>query len=315
MTELSLPQALAIVGRDDLVKTGSADEQYDFTDANATFVSVIRAHIKQANDAQQTKCMEHADFWGITNACDEALAKLAEATRAKQRPDSDYALVKQANEDTILRKYASYDANTTVHSAVQFVEDRSRYPLAWRKEAATKLLERAQRFDAALPEYVSEELHKSAGFGFPSEDAVADAMINRLNAAPRGYEDLTAKLAMLLDHMIDNENLCLDDDFTKQAMAALEQYDVETGLTARYGNDVCLPEDIISLTTDRLEKIAGAADTVQLANGQTLALTDVDDESLCAVDPGLAKVARDELAAILPTLPKADADLLTRLCR
>lgn len=305
-------QAFKILGiKDAKVKTASANgEDYSFSDRDATFCSFVTAHVKHANEAVLQSCREHADFWGIRGKCDAAIEKLSNWQRP-ERPDTDFALVRSG-----LRKFACYNADSTVEAAIDFHESRAKYPYAWRKEAATQLLARAEQFDANLPAYIETSLQKSAGFGYPTPESVEESLVCRLNQVKQAQDEYGEKLGQLLNHLIDNSDLRHDNDFVKCAMETLEQFDAQLGLTDRYDTDVLYPEDLISgeNTLGALTKQAAAlSPSVTLVNGADVDLGTLSKEALAAVDPGLAKMAEDELIDVLPTLPKGDADLLARL--
>ena len=74
--------------------------------------------MKQANSDVIRSCEEHATFWGIREECDRAVTKLAE-WRPAAIPDSDYALLQSHGGKTV-RKYAAYDADSTVAASIAF---------------------------------------------------------------------------------------------------------------------------------------------------------------------------------------------------
>lgn len=311
---MPLDQAFKIIGRPELLtKQGAADEQhYSFSDKNATFRSFITAHVKQAEDDVIQRCKDHADFWNIREECDQALEKIS-SWQPPQIPEDAYALVQQVD-GQVLQKYAAFDTSSTFDAAVAFHQNKSRYPLSWRKEAAARLLSRAQRYGTVLPEYVEQGLYKSAGLGYPTSDSIEETLVNRLNLVSDGHERLTMKLSSVLEHLLDNSQLRYDSDFVKQAMNALEQYDAETGLSQHYGQDLELPEEMLEHTTQDLEKVAELRkQSVELSNGRTVDVSHLTKEALNAVAPGLTHLDPGELVDVLPTLPKGDADLLARL--
>ncbi len=302
---MSLEKAFRVLGRSDTYrKYAAAGEDYSFTDRNATFCAYVNAHVKQASKGVLQQCRDHAHFWGITDECEQAIAKLGEYKEPELR-EGDFALVADG-----VRKYAAYDETSTFQSAVDFVEHRASYPLAWRKIAAAKLLARADKYGVTLPEYVDQALHKTAGLGFPSEESIEEALVCRLNHIKQAAvaEQLGAALKALED-----PTARFDDDTVKLAMETLEAVDVDQGLTDLYGHGVDLPEELIGTTTSSLEKIAGTTPSVKLINGRVIDVDDLTKEALDAIDPRLSKMASSELVDVLATLPKSDADLLVRL--
>lgn len=311
MSYLSLEEALRYVGREDLVKEASNSEDYLFNTKNATFISYVKAHLKSASDMVKTNCDQYAKFWQIKEDCEGAAQKIASYEPEALRPE-DFALF---DKTAGVRAYAAYDKDSTWEAACAFTQDRENLPLEMRQKTAAALLSRAEKHGTHLPEYVETYLHKAAGLGFASPDSVETILVERLNAS-NVSDEVTEKLAEALSAMLDDEALCTDIDHVKTAMAVVEDYDVYAGLTDKYGNGVSLPEQIID---DRYtaSKLAGvqklAACSVQLINGTTVSVDTLTKEALAAVDPSLADFDTSELIEVLPTLPKGDADLLSRL--
>lgn len=304
------------MGREDLVKTASElDKDYTFDSRNATFISFLNGIVKGASESQMQSCSDYAKFWQIQEDCDQAAQKLAEY-RAPELADQAYALLQKEGEHMI-RKYAAYDKDSTVKAAMAFYENRAKYPLEWRKTAAARLLARSERYGAHIPEYVETYLHKAAALGFPSPESVSNILTERLNQTDaRTDSEMVNKLASVLHDMTENEDLRTDHDFVKTAMSVIEDFDAEVGATSKYGEDYSLPEEIIDSkqTTEKLAKMAGVSDCeVQLVNGTTVDVTELKKEALAAVNPDLADMGPAELANVLPTLPQADADLLSRV--
>jgi hypothetical protein len=314
MSQLPLDKALVLAGHAGLAKTAVArrDEDYLFNSRDATMISFVQAYVKKASEATKQTCRDHAAFWGNLADCEAAVAKVATYKPAELEA-KDFAMVAKHG-GLEVRKFAAYDAPSVIASAVQFAETKRSYPLEWRKEAAARLLERAQRFGAHLPEYVETSLHKSAGFGYPSAESLQAALDQRVGALET-HPELFDKLASLVEVMTEKPELRYDDDFVKEAVAALEHFDVETGIAVKTAS-VELPEEIIdsAQTTEKLAKLAGISkQAVALTNGATVDIAELSKEALAAVDPALAKLGSEELAAVLPTLPRGDADLLVRL--
>ena len=307
MSALSPEKAFESLGRKDAFeKNALAREDYSFNDRNATFCSFVTAHVKQASAEVLQSCNDYAYFWGITDECKAAVQKIAEYKPAELK-DTDFALVQGD-----LKKFAAYDEDSTRQAALAFINQRDRLPMAWRKEAATKLLARGERFGVNFPEFVNQDLHKSAAMGYPTKETLEEALVCRFNECDN--DALNAKLAEVIEPLIDDEQLRYDDAQVKIAMEALETYDAGTGLTSGYCKTIDFPEEIIGTTTRDLEKIAGYSKiAVDLSNGRTVNVEELSKEALAAVDPELAKLAQSDLIDVLPTLPKGDADLLARL--
>lgn len=271
--------------------------------------------MKEAHDEEIDELKKYARFWRIEKDCSQAQEKIANYAPPKLQ-EHDYALVAEAGGQKI-RKFAAYDAGSTKTAARALYENRHRYPYAWRKKAAARLLARAEKFAAHIPDYLNTYLHKAAGFGYPTEETIEQTLLERLNLAKEAaYTDEKQKLAEVLSKMAEDATLRFDEDFIKAAMEAIEHFDAETGLTAKYGSEIGLPEDLIASgrTTEKLSKLASYKYAeAKLVNGKSIDVTQVQKEALAAVDPGLVDLDAGELASVLPTLPRGDADLLVRL--
>jgi len=311
MSAITLETAATILGRPELVKTGA--DNYTFISKDATLISYVRASVKQASADIQDQCARYAKFWGIHDDCVAAVTKLA-AYKAQELSDSVYALNESYGDEKI-QKYACVNAETTVDAATAFCENRASYPMSWRKTASIKLLAKAARYNANLPAYVESYLHKAAGYAYPTMQSVEDAVISRMNRLTKSAEvDLTATLVELTA-AFDSETTQFDPELVKTAVDLLDQVDTFYGLTGAYGTDLQLPEEMCVRTLPALAKQAAAetADTVNLSNGETIRLSTLTKEALAAVESKLAGMDASELADVLPTLPRGDADLLCRL--
>lgn len=311
MSVNTLEAAATVLGRPELVKAGSAD--YTFLTKEATFASFVTAVVKQASAETRAQCAEYAKFWGILDACKTAEAKLAAYVPA-EIPDSAYALNETFGTEKI-QKYACVSADTTVAAATSFVENRAAYPLSWRKTAAVKLLTKAARYEANLPEYVDTYLHKAAGYACPTEQSVEDAVIARMNLLIKVAEtDLTLALTEMVGAFHD-ETVQYDDSIVKTAVDLLDRVDSHYGLSVAYGAGLALPEEMCVRTLPALAKTAAELtnDVVHMTNGQDLRVSTLSKTALAAVEAKLAGMDAAELADVLPTLPRGDADLLCRL--
>lgn len=298
------------VGRDDLAKTAADHaEDYTFADRNATFISSVAAHVNGASDSIKEACAEHARFWQIEDECNAAIDKIASYTPPSLK-EASYAIPE-------LRKYAAYDADSTVTAASAFYDHRDRYPRAMRKSAAVRLIERAERFGANMPAYLDRYLHKAAGFGYPSVETLEDALVQRLNLLKAAQDSEAEQLSAVFGAFIKNASARYDDRLVDDLISVVEKFDATTGLTPKYGECLDLPEEMIdgSLTTGEMTKVAGGIKkmAVKLTNGQTVDVTQITKEALSAVDGELAELGEDELVDVLPTLPRPEADLLARL--
>lgn len=309
---LTLLEALSVVGRESLVKTAGTHTGYSFKTKDATFISYIDAHLKQASSQELEEAVNYARFWNILPECQEAMNKIAQH-KPQETPDSIFALCQHIGSQKI-RKYASYDADSTREAAIAFYDNRNKYPLSWRAKTAAELLNRAEKYEMEMPEYLNTYLHKAAGAGYPTEKTIEDILISRRESVKLAYAEEVDKLSTLLGLMADDTALQLNCTFVKQAVECLENFDVACGLTDAYDRGLPLPEELIATenTLPALSKIANSS-YAQLVNGVEIDVRSLRKTALAAVDPRLGNMDYEELVEVLPTLPYEDADLLVRL--
>lgn len=322
----ALNAIFAVTGRPGYVKTAGADApagyadtfggKYPCQDRSATWTSAMEAHRDGAPAEIQSKIAACAKVWGIEADVAAGIAKLAASTAQlseDQLPDADFTLCQEHNGAKI-RKFAAVDAETTVDAAIAFHDNRAKYPLAWRKQASVNLLARAQEFDALLPEYVNEYLHKAAGFAVATQASVDQILIERANRSSYVGDEASAKLASILGELAENEDLRHNVDRVNEVVELLDSYDRSMKLAQFYNHGVSLPEELLAVTEPKLSKMAGQErNHVRLVNGHTVDIRHLDGDTLDTVSDGLAKLSHAKLADVLPTLPKPEADLLVQL--
>lgn len=315
---MDVSSALDIVGRPGfLTQVKYAADGYRFDTREDTYVSAVTAFVKDAAESVVEEVDKYAHFWGISGEVERAREKWARYKTLPEPSDNDYALRVEHNGEPI-RKFAAYNAGSTVEAAKALHQNRYKMPYAWRKEAAANLLSRASAFEAVLPEYLERSLEKMAGYGAVSEDALRDALSQRFPLVHARFSDARAKLAEFVETLVQNEDARYQTGMVVKTAEAFEQFDRELGLTRYYETgEVGLPEDVIGdySTLSSLQKVAACVETdpVRLVNGFELDVDSLDKTALAAVDPDLTKLSNPQLVDVLPTIPREDADLLQRL--
>lgn len=306
---MPLAEALTRIGRSDLIKSASAE--LDFSDRESTVRSFVQAIIKNASAEVLTTCENHARFWGVLDQCKTAQATLTAA--APELPDRAFALVQDFNGQRV-RKYAAVDTASTAEAVYEFYADRAKYPLAWRKQAAAQLLFRAERDHVQLTPEVEIYLQKAAGCGYPSAQSAEDAYVSRADRI--ADPEILAKFSELIEHFIVSDAACQNDDLVKEAVETLAELDTQLGLTDYYATrEVSLPEELLDSRFVAAAMPKHASAMCQLTNGRQVDLSQLSPDVLEVIDPALTKLGQDELAQVLPTLPKGDAELLSRLVK
>ena len=308
----SVAQVIRATGTPDFVKGASFSEDgnYDFRTKEAAYVSYVKALIKQASGPEMEDCTHHARFWGIEMECAKAKQKFAELMTAPELTDDDYAVLIPSAGGRKIQKFAAYDPSSTVQAAIAFYEQREKFPYSVRNEAATTLLHKAASYKVILPEYVQRYLEKAAALGAFDAQSLEDALIERDQSCNSDFKEQFEKVAVLLEDVINHEKLRTDHEFIKNACAVVDQYDAHSGFKGGLIEEA-IGDDLIA---SQLSKIAADQRfTIKLVNGHELDVRELKKEALAAVSPSLGIMAHVELVDVLPTLPRGDADLLTKI--
>lgn len=310
MPLLTVSHIVKAAGAPEYVKLANVhdDAEYEFSTKEATYISYASALVKGASGDRWQEVEDMVRFWGITPDCAKVRAKYAELNQPTELPDQDFALNVQYAGDKV-RKFAAFDAPSTIKSAVSFYEAKDAFPFEWRHDVATKLLAKTALYKATLPEYVETYLQKAACYGAVGEAELENALISRDATCSPQHRETFEKVAEVISALMDSRELRADRDFVKAAMVAIDQYDTMTGNFSPV--EQLIPD---SLVVSQLEKVAASHDAyiVKLVNGHQLDTRELTKEALEMVDSKLAKLGAAELAEVLPTLPRQDADLLVR---
>jgi hypothetical protein len=310
----------AVLDIDDCPATAFADvhnRKYPCHTKEATYCSALEAAVDGVGSSVARALNAYTTLWQVTDDVLAGVQKLAQASRVipvDELPDSDFALVQTDVDGHKVRKFASVDCETTVDSAIAFTATRTRLPFAWRKQAATHLLEKAAAYRANLPEYVETYLEKAAGLALPTTDSLYEALHARRSMLATREPEAMDKLGCLVDSLAADPGFRTDKAAIAEFLETLDQVDRHFKVAAHYGSALDLPEDLLVVSLRQL-KTAAVPQMVRLVNGADLDLGTLDRATLAMVSDDLAEMGTEKLAAVLPTLPKPDADLLVRLSK
>jgi hypothetical protein len=116
--------------------------------SNAYFQASKTGYQKADADAIQDRLTKFAAFWQIKNVCgtfNAAWTKMASSGR-QDLPDTDYALVYEVDGHKV-RRMSMPNALSVKMAGEYLFANRFRYPYAWRKQAARKILSKALEWD------------------------------------------------------------------------------------------------------------------------------------------------------------------------
>jgi hypothetical protein len=314
MSSASITDVINRAGKPDFLKTAALhdDGEYAFNTKEATYISFVRTLVKNASPDIVEDCDLHAKFWGIMGECENAKIAFEQINQSKvASADLGYAMQWTSPEGVKLEKYAAYDNESTLDAALNFYENRTKYPYDCRCKTAEALLQKAAQYDVNLPAYLNTYLEKAAALGAVGVSNVDDVLVQRGEVYPVEYREEFNKVAELLEKFVEQPELRSDSDFIKAAMTAVDSFDA--AIRFQHG---LIEEGLIDsrLTASNLQKMASEDKfLVTLVNGNEIDCRTLTKEALEAVNPELVTMDEKKLAEVLPTLPRGDADLLSRL--
>jgi hypothetical protein len=274
----------------------------------------------------EDKLLKAAEIFGIQNevATIKTQIKDAKVDDLSQLPNEKFAYVTTDATGQATREYPLRNAIEVKKAAEYLMQYRDDMPWTMRNTFATNVLRAAEEFGAAIGD-VRDDLEKTAGFGLCSASDVVGALKQRARAAKLNsdVQDLTDGLEKLAELINNNKNSMLQ----RQHMLVefLDDVDRRANWTTRYNSDFSRPEDIIFGVTEKsaselASRLIGSPFTgnyYQLSDLEQLPLnklSEVMGEDMAeAVSAGGVYIDTEKLAAVIPTLPREDADMFDQL--
>lgn len=299
----------------------------------ATYVSLLYFLEKQSEINSKVRPMieerinRAVDYWGIKNAAAELRARVAAANKQAEYPDSAYAIVLATTTGQKDRRYPMRNALETKVAAAWFnqylPQIREEFPFADRKKIATKILEKAAAFGAALPAEHIELLEAQAGRGICSPTKTAKAIRDRVKVAHRVQKEVAAGMLKLADTVEHKPKAFLDPASASDLASTLDQFDRTHGLLNKYSAAIPAPEAVVfEATYTKLSALRDSAcrtvtgSVYSTDDFEKISLTDISglfgDELAKEVANGL-KVDVVKLAEIISTLPRSEAEMFDDL--
>ena len=281
---------------------------------------------KKAESMITRKLGEFIEYWGIEKEANEVMDEL-EAYK-DSLSDEKFAMVIDYEGETY-KLFPVDSAHNIQKSANEFVSNRTNYPLEWRKTAASNLLENAKNEGVHFAEETTDYLQKTAGIGLGYKKDVLSRINRRIKLAHQETsraKPLGDALLKTAELMFKNEVYCTTELMTKLA-SFIERFDNETGLDKYYNQgDFEMPEEVCFTSTLRqVEKTAEEyKDMVSLTDGSMFKLSELKENGgkdlFSTIDTDLwndlcedGKFSYKKAAEVLPTLPRPDAEILSRL--
>lgn len=284
--------------------------------------------LKNANDIPQehrtaiyNNLRKFAHDWAIHTECEALTREHEQAVNQDltKLADDNFAIVETWNGEKY-RALPLLNAECVKQATEHLNQYRDRYPYQWRQRAAQRILAKAAEF-GAKPE--DDYLYKAAGTYAGLKTDVAQKLLDRAYLVNRKHHGEDEQLALVkLAQGVANSNG--DLDWTKVA-AIVDAYDEHYNLKRLYARGLQTPEELVS-NLDKGEVKQAAESLIRLTNGQVYQksaiasaglepYTVLGDDLVNELRDGLQDVDIEKAAAILPTLPKPDADVLDRAFR
>ena len=234
--------------------------------------------------------------------------------------DDKFAIVEEYNSEKY-RALPLLDEKCVKEAAAHLRQYADRYPISWRKKAARKIASAARNLNLTLD---GDYIAKAAGETMPCRADIARGMYDRatmLNSGRRGSRAQT-KMAKAAATLAKSSG-----DFDPAVIETIiDRFDNEFDLRKYYSRGLPTPEEVVysGFTEKRASDIKG--ELVRLTSGTTYTKTALanaglepyrvlGDDFINEVRGGLDDINIEKLAAIVPTLPTPDANLLDRALR
>lgn len=316
-----------------LASTAFADvrnRQFPCHTKAATWVSAVYFAEKRGSlypklaEWTEQRLRDFARSWGIEPDLRAIHEKHAELNR-EQLSDDDYMIVWATDDGRKERHYTLRNPGEVKVAADWFAANRDAYDYHDRKTMASKLLEKAAEFGVTLGDDLDELLERQAGRGTYVPAKAAQAIRDRVLAAPQGtHPEIRERLTKLADQVETNGHLATDAGTVANLCHTIDTLDRRvTKLAGHYTSRLPRPEEIFC---EVLYKVARAAvdEAVQLTTGSIyrrdelarLKLSEIrevfgnDIAEACATG---IQVDPEKAAEVFHTLPRNDADLLDRV--
>lgn len=288
-----------------------------FAEKQASFDNKTAAAIEE-------KIRSSATYFGIGGLVDALMRKVAEETN--NLPDSDFAIVWNAENGTTERHWPLRNATEVKLAAYHFNKYRDEFVFADRYNIANRILTKAAQYDADLGD-AADTLAAASGGGLCATKVAAELLRQRAVLGRKTHSELSNELNKLAGLIEANPQETQTHECRVKLAKVIDQYDRETKLFRLYDDGgLQRPEEVLFAITEKVAKDFMDAH-VETTTGNVYALADLEklavddirnwlgDEFADAVSAGGVFTDRDKLAAIIPTLDRGMAATLDRLMR
>ena len=279
-----------------------------------------------AHEAEEIKkrLLKSAEFHGIGSNVRVLWSKMAAdaATGQLKLKDSDFALVWDTGTHKE-RHYPLRNAGEVKQASHWFGEHHRDFSFNDKHTIAYKIMTKAAEFGAATEN--TELIEKCAGMGYCSAADAAAAWERRASLTTTKHPDYSAEASRMAT-VIKSATFEARDQGRRIKMAGLmEQFDHLTGLNKLYDDGgLARPEDVFFQITEKVaaDFLSNHVQTTTGAVYEKLALDRLDIATVrqwmgddVADEVGGVMLDTQKLAAIVPTLPRPDAEMFEQMAR
>lgn len=264
---------------------------------------------------------KHAQYFGIVpeiqHYVDVVSRKMTEKEAAA--PEYMYAIEEQQPDGTVKRAGLISSEARAEEASNWVLSNRNELPLEKCGEIAERILDIAEAGHYTLEK--KAELERLVGSGFNDPESIKRQLVKRAKLGYRKSPAASAKMMEMADAFSNNDLYSNPEAMYKMA-CAVDAYDHQMGLTAaRARGDINYPADIFyQYSLSEMQKVASSH--VQLQTGETFDLEKLASINKNAFEEEFGTELADELytglkldkeaaAAILPTLPRPQAQQLS----
>jgi hypothetical protein len=242
-------------------------------------------------------------------------------------PDDDFAFVFQ-DSGVAERHCPLRNGNEVVKAAEYLLRWRDSFPYELRRDAAERIMHKAASLGVSFADHSLEDfLEKQAGYGVCTAKDLATLLVDRVQASRAGPGPLSqvqGELLKMAKLCVEKPSQVREPGTLAKVASIVDQFDRQYGLYHHYGPDFPRIEDVLFGITR--EKMASVANThcatitgslYNLADLERLKMRDVSDAMGSALASALSSdgvhLDSEKMAAVIPTLPRGDAELFDRL--
>lgn len=241
-------------------------------------------------------------------------------------PDDAFAIVARNHDGSSQRLYPLRNREEVQKAASYLAQYRDSFPFEIRREFADKVLQKAAQLGVKLGEH-DDFLTKQAGYGACTTNEAAELLLGRFHATRMGpgpVNELQKGILKLAKMVAESPAKVREPGMLTKLAKTVDDFDRAAGLVGQYGPALPRVEDVLfSLTREKMASVA--KNHTHTITGNIYNLADLEQVKMADVEGLMGREFAKELtsdglrmdtekaAAIVPTLPRGDAEMFDRL--